>query len=92
MSGEHTPGPWVVDPISAWVALPDRDAPICAMLWPTELRSEHETMANARLIAAAPELLQALENMVAVSRSVSGFSPMIREQAERMISKARGAA
>jgi hypothetical protein len=40
--------------------VPDRDAPICGMLWPTDLRSEDETFDNARLIAAAPELLEAL--------------------------------
>lgn len=31
------------------------------MLWPTDERSEEETKANARLIAAAPELYDALE-------------------------------
>lgn len=49
-----------------------------------------EGRANARLIAAAPELLDALQNMVNVSRSVSGFSPMMREHAERVIAKAEG--
>ena len=41
---------------------------------------------------AAPELLAALDFMVNVSRGVSGFSPMARQQAERAIAKARGEA
>lgn len=56
----HTPGPWLVNP---FVARVDNglDSPICELLWPTSLRSEDETEANGRLIAAAPELLEALK-------------------------------
>lgn len=53
----HTPGPWLINPEKAWIEIPNADAPICAMLWPTRLRDEDETRANARLIAAAPDLL-----------------------------------
>lgn len=35
--------------------------PVCALLWPTDLRTEAETEANARLIAAAPDMLAALQ-------------------------------
>jgi hypothetical protein len=67
---QHTPGPWAVHPVLARVdafdaidpsGLDGDGLPICQMLWPTELRSEDETDANARLIAAAPELLEALK-------------------------------
>lgn len=61
MSAQHTPGPWSVDAKEAWVTQGTRDKPIAALLWPTEIRSEAETMANAILIAAAPELLAALK-------------------------------
>ena len=55
----HTPGPWIIDahPVTQkrlvvgagdWVA-------VCSE------RGEEEAQANARLIAAAPELLEALE-------------------------------
>lgn len=57
----HTPGPWLVDPVKARVVVPGRDAPICEMLWPTGLRSEAETFANAELIASAPQLKTDLE-------------------------------
>lgn len=61
VEGRHTKGPWLVSPFSARVEVPDCDAPICEMLWPTDLRSEDETYANAVLSAAAPELLEALQ-------------------------------
>lgn len=95
---EHTPGPWLLDPVSAWVVVPDRDAPICALLWPTELRSEDETFANARLIAAAPDLLEALEGMVRYAESVRTTVGMGKNQqarfdrAKALISRATGAA
>lgn len=67
---KHTPGPWRVEiddsPDAAW-----------AWQWPTIVSDEYEVvgteglygdletdMANARLIAAAPELLVALQLMV----------------------------
>lgn len=64
-----TPGPWIVFPFAAYVLPADRplpdDAPICALLWPTEERSEEETQANAALIAAAPKMYEALKRLVA---------------------------
>ncbi|MBB5709298.1 hypothetical protein [Sphingomonas xinjiangensis] len=59
--GEHTPGPWVLNPFSAQVDC-DKPSklggllPIAQMLWPTDERSEEETEANAQLIAAAPTM------------------------------------
>jgi hypothetical protein len=55
----HTPGPWAVNPVAAHVDAFAGGEPlaVCAMLWPTELRSEAETEANARLIASSPDLL-----------------------------------
>lgn len=54
----RTPGPWVVHPFRATVdAAGDGEmVPVCGMLWPTGKRTEAETEANARLIAAAPDL------------------------------------
>ena len=66
---KHTPGPWVVHPIRAEVNAPvigeDGDLlPVCKLLWPTTERTEEETLANAELIAAAPDLYRALEELV----------------------------
>lgn len=59
MTAQPTPGPWLVSPFVARVDNPKDNLPICALLWPTDERSEEETEANARLIAAAPDLLEA---------------------------------
>ncbi len=64
----HTPGPWVVSPFRAQVICDmfGRDGdflPVAQMLWPTTERTEAETYANGHLIAAAPELLDALEQL-----------------------------
>lgn len=93
----HTAGPWFVNPLKAWVEIPSADAPICAMLWPTDLREEDETFANARLIAVAPDLLRELET--AQQRECSSWcAPSINEHTSYCISqraaiaKARGEA
>ena len=65
---QHTPGPWVAwkDHNTPWAIMPHDDSPAyitrhsCGIAtleeWPGS-----ETEANARLIAAAPDLLAALE-------------------------------
>ena len=64
---QHTPGPWVVNPIQLnQIATPDARLEIARA---TVLRDQHETIANARLIAAAPDLLEAL---VELSKSFIG--------------------
>jgi hypothetical protein len=92
---KHTPGPWAVNPMNAQVdefggqGMP---LPVCHMLWPTDKRKEAETMANARLIAAAPDLLEALERILADGdvRDILGKADM--SKARSAIAKARGGA
>ena len=55
MSG-HTPGPWSVDGI----AIKDEFSKAVALAVPRSM--EHFTYGNARLIAAAPELLSELQS------------------------------
>lgn len=67
---KHTPGPWAVNPVAAWVDCGQLDedgdpTPVCALAWPTIYRSENETEANGYLIAAAPDMLEALQMLVA---------------------------
>lgn len=58
---EHTEGPWATDGRdSAWDILAPNDTRI-ASVW----RLRAKGAADARLISAAPDLLAALENMVA---------------------------
>ena len=70
-NAKHTPGPWVVRTIDqslATVETQDGEYIICnaAQLRWDDWKTEHaERKANARLIAAAPELLEALQRLSA---------------------------
>ena len=59
-----TPGPWAMNPAEATVDAFNPHLPVCQLLWPTDQRSEEETKANATLIAAAPAIVEALEELV----------------------------
>lgn len=63
---KHTPGPWHVDSSMAAYRVASDSVVICELFGvaiPPQPAVEH---ANAHLIAAAPELLEALEEMVAM--------------------------
>ncbi|MBN5087663.1 hypothetical protein JY460_06040 [Stenotrophomonas maltophilia] len=82
MSGKHTPGPWVAYEI----APDDPDWGACE-IWPAENDREDEegtvkpvaTMVmgveNARLIAAAPEMFEALDTIGGLSRALRQGGP-----------------
>lgn len=90
---KHTKGEWIA--VGAWVEVEDDHiADICSCN-PESLnqfnsgRSYEEMFANARLIAAAPELLYALESIVEMNPEL----PMgMIEAAQEAIAKARGEA
>lgn len=96
---KHTPGPWQVSGvrqrgIDHWQSLhmvgPDGGS-IAGVLYTDRTTELHvESLANARLIAAAPKLLQALKiiTLHAPSLDVVG----IRELADEAIATAEGAA
>ena len=73
-NAKHTPGPWVVRTIDqslATVETQDGEYIICnaAQLRGDDWKTEHaERKANARLIAAAPEMLDALDGLAAQVR------------------------
>lgn len=60
---QHTPGPWSIERGSLYDAITCVDGDICT--WDHRGRSDPPSTANARLLAAAPELLAALKNLVA---------------------------
>lgn len=62
----HTPGPWEVN-ASNMVTIQAGGASIAQPLYPIIWKDDHraEFDANARLIATAPELLEALKQLVA---------------------------
>lgn len=102
MSGEHTPGPWMVNPDNpAEILYDDRDdedvTPLIATVEIDNTTSE-QCQADARLIAAAPSLLAALYGMLAHSCVADAGADMKDDEdhaAERAaraaIAKAEGA-
>lgn len=91
---KHSPGPWHADSI-------DRVRTNTGIVIARCERNEHheymcgkEQSANARLIAASPELLEALEQFVQwendPDRYAGDLADMI-QQAKRTIAKAKGA-
>lgn len=104
MSGvKHTPGPWVVDPHHAGDVQDAMGREIGSTYQAANLGEEWsimgdipwdaETMAaNARLIAAAPDLLEALESLVEHTNGISlpVTAHMMRNRARDAIARARG--
>ncbi|MDH4581418.1 hypothetical protein E8F20_05950 [Pseudomonas sp. BN415] len=69
---QHTPGPWVVDPTLTYLVNRGEDGRRIAYIAP------NDQVANARLIAAAPDMFEALDNITGLSRAlrVGGPDPM----------------
>lgn len=61
MSTKHTPGPWSIDPKRALRVVDSDDQTIGSFGASDMIRDSWE--ANARLCAAAPDLLEALEEL-----------------------------
>ena len=107
MSG-HTPGPWTYDGTVAFSDRPDLPCVVdeyrlvVAQCW-DDGHTDDECEANARLIAAAPELLEALEDAAEAFRIVAEVAEDLRMEglesfrereaaARAAIARARGAA
>lgn len=92
---KHTPGPWKVqhDPFNPNVRIVgDKELIVCVQA--TDMFAK-ETEANAALIAAAPDMLEALENRTEILCGMScnkdaGFHTGACEMARAAISKAKG--
>ncbi len=69
---KHTLGPWNTDTddLGMWINSASEPTPIAKM----GISKKHDQCANAKLIAAAPELLEALQALVA---SVEAVQPMV---------------
>jgi hypothetical protein len=90
MSAQHTPGPWVADMHFAtrnggrtWVPVlrPGNDpVPIAVVHVSVDGYGREESEANARLIAAAPDLLAALHGMIGLVQLIVPTLP--KEQRE----------
>ena len=95
MSANFTPGPWTVDPRKKLRVVAENDNTVASTGCTNSLRDQWE--ANARLIAAAPDLLEALRKLTMMARTSGGTSgpddDLMRacEAAEAAIAKATGA-
>lgn len=97
---KHTPGPWIGagpsfgDPlprytteiVTEWEDEDDQRPMICTLPF---RHYDHENEANARLIAAAPELLEALEALQPYVLHLPDGAP-IKETIRAAIAKAKG--
>jgi len=90
---KHTPGPWVAR--GPYVQIHDTYKTICCVDHPfpcgtaSQVRvAVCEVEANARLIAAAPELLEELESLVEKVLD-AGWHEELVEEARAVIEKAR---
>lgn len=105
--GEHTSGPWVAEPADMFgdhnIVLAEGDDRRAIAAVVSNMRPEREVAANARLIAAAPDLLAVAKEMVAsewsymsdadLSEELSLGNEMVRNTiaARAAIAKATGA-
>lgn len=88
----HTPGPWEAGHYSSVVGLPVMAQPdktkntivICGVRG-----DRHEAEANARLIAAAPDLLSVVQDWLKVGNDLKARTA-VRERARAAIAKATG--
>ena len=84
---KHTPGPWVAEKLKdegVWIK-PVQDFAVCRVGWGHREASKVE--ANARLIAAAPDLLEALKRIKATGVFVGAIA---QEMMDAAIVKAVG--
>lgn len=91
---KHTPGPWsvsfeCVDP--EWAIVATRGGVVIA-----NVNADHLQDANARLIAAAPDLLEAVAGLIRLSEAIRHSVGLGKNQLERIerakaaIAKAEG--
>jgi len=91
MTTQHTPGPWNV----TGLYVREQDGGLVASindLWHDQKTPKAEMAANARLIAAAPELLAALEDTKLWLESDDAGDKVVVAKINAAIARATGAA
>lgn len=98
---KHTPGPWEIvwheqRPTQALIMAENKDTLIAFVNWPG-MRPLSVLHANARLIAAAPELLNSLKEVLAAwtyeanqGDGIDEEHDSIYEKAKKLIAKTEG--
>ena len=95
---KHTPGPWFIgksddlDQIHCIDAKTKSGLLEVCKVWGVkrDTREDDQSKANAHLISAAPDLLEALENLLAVREGKGGTRYDCDEIARSAIAKAKG--
>jgi hypothetical protein len=95
---KHTPGPWRYEEFGPNVIIKATKNPMLSVVHSLYHESREQMEANADLIAAAPELLEALEKMVGLFepgriydfKEVSALSSEALHIAMAAIAKAKG--
>ena len=92
MKTEHTKGPWEIETKGSRHFIDGADQLTVAYVDRAGVRDRQEIEANARLIAAAPDLLAALIEMLAASEKPTHerWFSNVRSHAIAAISKAEG--
>jgi len=91
---KHTQGPWYA--VGMWVEFEDDDKPDICTCNPKDFeqghlhRSAEEIYANARLIAAAPDLLEALKLADATLAGANMNLSVVQNKIQTAIAKATG--
>ena len=86
----HTPGPWVKD---GWSILEQKNRTVICNVLPWDASGcRDEDISNARLIAAAPKMLEALEEVDECSRYWSEYDVPIglHDRIQAALVEARG--
>jgi hypothetical protein len=89
MKAEHTPGPWKVNHGNEMHHVTNTDGVVIAEVYHNTPKPQ--PYSNARLIAAAPELLEALKEMIPYSEGqiwTPSAMKVWNEKAKRIIHKA----
>lgn len=96
MSAKHTAGPWIVENENydqdGGTLVRTADTTCICNVWGTERAYDpnEESVANARLIAAAPDLLSVLEELVDGMPDVEDSKTRVLARARDTIAAARG--
>jgi len=89
---KHTPGPWVVyELIDGYdIRSPEAECWVATASDPEAVWGAIGREEDARLIAAAPEMLEALENLLKVHEGKDGTQHNAADIARAAIAKAKG--
>ncbi len=88
-NAQHTPGPWSACSGDAGQKFNIECAGTGNDLLPVAILKGPDRRANARLIAAAPDLLAALEEITALAYKLSMEAPTLTPSVDRIIPHAR---